>query len=207
MSGKQSGCGVERRYPCGMDTTIDARDTVSLRRLLGRFCTGVTVVATKNSEGDVVGFACQSFSALSLDPPMILISVMRTSNTLPVLLERGEFTVSVLGEEAQAVSATVGSRAADKFARVPLGRTRCGLPVLRDALAWFDCSVSRVVEGGDHIVILADVRDAGPVESDSRPLLFFNGCYGELSRPEPATVAPERELAAALSVYHADEWY
>lgn len=207
MSGKHSRRGAERRYFCDMDNTIDARDPVSLRRLLGRFCTGVTVVTTANNERGVVGFACQSFSALSLDPPMILISVMRSSNTLPVLLERGEFTVSVLGEEAQAVSATVGSRAADKFAWVPLRRTRHGLPVLRGALAWFDCSISRVVEGGDHIVVLADVRDAGPAENDNRPLLFFNGGYGGLAQPEPTTVAPERELAAALSVYGADEWF
>ena len=190
-----------------MDTTIDAADAVALRGLLGRFCTGVTVVATENTAGDVVGFACQSFSALSLDPPMILISVMRTSNTLPVLLEREEFTVSVLGEDAHEISATVGSRAADKFARVPLTRTGSGLPALRDPLAWFDCSVARVVEGGDHIVVLADVREAGPTECDARPLLYYNGGYGGLARTEPATVTPERELLTAMSAYTTDDWF
>ena len=190
-----------------MDTTIDASDAVALRGLLGRFCTGVTVVATENTAGEVVGFACQSFSALSLDPPMILISVMRTSNTLPVLLERGEFTVSVLGEDAHEISVTVGSRAADKFSRVPLGRVSSGLPTLRGSLAWFDCSVARVVEGGDHIVVLADVREAGPTECDTRPLLYYNGGYNELARREPAPVVPERELATALSAYTTNDWF
>src|SRR5699024_6197928 len=178
-----------------MDTTIDAGDAVALRGLLGRFCTGVTVVATANTAGDVVGFACQPFSALSLAPPIILISVTRRSSAVPVL------------PGPESCPATVGSRAADKFARVPLTRTGSGLPALRDPLAWFDCSVARVVEGGDHIVVLADVREAGPTECDARPLLYYNGGYGGLARTEPATVTPERELLTAMSAYTTDDWF
>lgn len=167
------------------DSAIDHRDPLALRELLGRFCSGITVVATEGPAG-VAGFACQSFSALSLDPPMVLISVMRQSRTLPVLLERGDFAVSVLGADAAEVSATVGGRDPDKFSRIPLTRTERGMPAIAGALAWFDCSVARVVDGGDHVVILADVHGAGPAEHHGDPLLFFRGRYERMARPTPA---------------------
>jgi len=217
-----------------MDSMIDHHDPVALRTLLGRFCTGVTVVATEGPDG-VAGFACQSFSALSLDPPMVLISVMRQSRTLPVLLEQGDFAVSVLGADAADVSAVVGSREPDKFSRVPLGRTGRGQPIISGAPAWFDCSVARVVDGGDHVVILADVRGAGPVEGPGDPLLFFAGRYAQIARPAAATEAPSttspvtaspaidspaaptpvtttpvppvRELADALTGYSPGDWF
>lgn len=206
--------------------TIDHLDPPALRELLGRFCSGVTVVATEGPAG-VDGFACQSFSALSLDPPMVLISVMRQSRTLPVLLDRGDFAVSVLGADAAEVSATVGGRDPDKFSRVPLDRTGRGLPVVSGSLAWFDCSVARVVDGGDHVVILADVHGAGPADRDGDPLLFFRGRYEQIARPAP-TVTPEitrpvtpsaapdlaavgsarhRELAGALTGYTPGDWF
>lgn len=171
-----------------VDSAIDHHDPVALRELLGRFCSGITVVATEGPAG-VAGFACQSFCALSLDPPMVLISVMRQSRTLPVLLERGEFAVSVLGSDAAEVSATVGGRDPDKFSRVPLARTGSGMPVIAGSLAWFDCSVARVVDGGDHVVILADVNGAGPHDCSGDPLLFFRGRYEQMARPMPTVPA------------------
>lgn len=205
-----------------METMIDPHDPVALRDLLGRFCTGVTVVATDGPAG-VAGFACQSFSALSLDPPMVLISVMRQSRTLPVLLEQGDFAVSVLGADDAEVSAVVGGRDANKFSRVPLAWTGRGLPIVAGALAWFDCSVARVVNGGDHVVILADVKGAGPADSAGDPLLFFRGRYEALARSVPPSVpadapapdpvlAPEpapihRALAGALPGYDAGDWF
>lgn len=194
--------------------TIDHLDPPALRELLGRFCSGITVVATEGPAG-VAGFACQSFSALSLDPPMVLISVMRQSRTLPVLLDRGSFAVSVLGADAAEVSATVGGRDRDKFSRVPLDRTGRGMPVVSGSLAWFDCSVARVVDGGDHVVILADVHGAGPTDRGGDPLLFFRGRYEHISRPVPA-VTPEvaavgsvrhRDLAGALAGYTPGDWF
>ena len=167
-----------------VDSEIDHHDPVALRELLGRFCSGITVVATEGPAG-VVGFAFQSFSALSLDPPMVLISVMRRSRTLPVLLERGDFAVSVLGSDAAEVSATVGGRDPDKFSRVPLAWTGRGTPVIAGSLAWFDCSVTRVVDGGDHVVILAEVNGAGPQDCSGDPLLFFRGRYEQMARPMP----------------------
>lgn len=195
-----------------MDSMINPHDPVALRDLLGRFCTGVTVVATNGPTG-VTGFACQSFSALSLDPPMVLISVMRQSRTLPVLLEKGDFAVSVLGADAAEVSAVVGSRDPDKFAHVPLDRTGRGLPIVAGSLAWFDCSVARVVEGGDHVVILADVTGAGPTEHGGDPLLFFQGRYTELARPVPDPVractpaSTDRELVGAALGYDVGDWF
>ena len=146
-------------------------------------------------------------------------------------LDRGDFAVSVLGADAAEVSATVGGRDPDKFSRVPLDRTGRGLPVVSGSLAWFDCSVARVVDGGDHVVILADVHGAGPADRDGDPLLFFRGRYEQIARPAP-TVTPEitrpvtpsvtpsvapdlaavgsarhRELAGALTGYTPGDWF
>ncbi|MFL0578691.1 flavin reductase family protein [Dietzia sp. 179-F 9C3 NHS] len=187
--------------------TIDPTHQTDFRRLLGRFCTGVCIVTTRDGDDEVVGFACQSFSGLSLDPPMVLISVMSSSRTLPHLLARDEFAVSVLAEGAEDISSVVGSRAEDKFAAVPLAETPSGLPVVEGSLAWFDCSVASVVEGGDHIVILGRVRSAGAAEGGGRPLLFFEGRYTEMHDPVIAPTPSGDQLASLLTAAGPGTWF
>ena len=151
---------------------------------------------------------------------MVLISVMRTSRTLPLLIEHGEFGVSVLGEDAGAVSSTVASRAPDKFSRVPLDFSERGLPLVHGALAWFDCSVNRVVEAGDHVLVLGDVIEAGPAENESRPLLFYRSAYESLSKkPTQRVHSPQKEesirpvreramaAACATAGFSLDDWF
>ncbi|MCX2730439.1 flavin reductase family protein [Saccharopolyspora sp. NFXS83] len=150
-------------------------DQASFRRVLGRFCTGVTVVAGMDGERPV-GFTCQSFAALSLEPPLVLFCPGRTSRTWPLLAESGRFCVNVLADRQEAVSTAFGRGGVDKFAEVGWHPGPSGSPVLDDVLAWADCTVEAVHEAGDHYVVIGRVQALG--EGGARnPLLFYRGAY------------------------------
>ncbi|MCP2254696.1 3-hydroxy-9,10-secoandrosta-1,3,5(10)-triene-9,17-dione monooxygenase reductase component [Prauserella aidingensis] len=153
------------------DTDVPAR----FRSVLGHFCTGVAIV-TACEDGEPVGFACQSFTALSLDPPLVLFCPARTSGTWPVIERVGRFAVNVLAGEQQNVSAVFGSRGEDKFASVSWTRAPSGSPLLDGALTWVDCAVEAVHEAGDHYVVIGRVTGLGET-SGRRPLLFYRGGY------------------------------
>lgn len=188
-----------------MNTTIDLSDTRALRDVLGRFGTGVCVVTGWNADGGTVGMTCQSFMGVSLEPPMVLISVMKTSRTLAHLTADGRFAVSVLGEGDEAVSAMAGSKATDKFEHIPLTTTMSGHQVLTDAPAWFACALEQQVEAGDHVLLIASVVEAGPAASGRRPLLFHEGRYGALVA-DP-TVPVSADLSSLLTATGPGTWF
>ena len=179
-----------------MATTIDLTDQRALRSVLGRFPSGVCVVTGRDPEGRTVGLACQSFMGVSLDPPLVLISVMKTSRTLPHLKDGAGFAVSVLGEGDEAVSTMAGSKAADKFEQIELTTTTSGHQVLTGAPAWFACELEAWVDAGDHVLLIGRVLEAGPADSDRGPLLFHNGRYASLGA-EPAAGTKEPAAGAA----------
>jgi len=172
-----------------------------LRSVLGHFCTGVTVVSALADAigststgtartagpdgGSPVGFACQSFSSLSLDPPLVSFNVARTSASWPRIAHAGHFCVNVLAADqgelcrAFAVSSATG---ADKFADVdwtPAPGT--GSPRIAGALAWIDCTIHAVHIGGDHLIVLGRVCDLAVERTDTGPLLFYRGGFGGLT--------------------------
>lgn len=165
--------------------TIEA---TAFRRALGHFCTGVTVVAAMGSaEGgaaEPVGFACQSFAALSLDPPLVLFCPGKSSNTWPVIETAGTFCVNVLAHSQRDVSAVFGRAGADKFAAIDWSPAPSGAPVLDGVLTWVDCAVHSVLDGGDHWIVVGRVTALGG-EVDERPLLFYRGAYAATEEAEP----------------------
>ena len=146
------------------------------RDVLGRFASGVTVV-TALSNGEPVGMTCQSFSSVSLDPPLVLFVPARTSRAWPLMQRAGRFCVNFLAADQAELSNQMASRGGDKFAGVvwrPAAET--GSPVLEGALAHVDCSIHAVHEAGDHYVVIGRVLDL--VEADAvDPLLFYRGKY------------------------------
>ncbi|MCR3718455.1 MULTISPECIES: 3-hydroxy-9,10-secoandrosta-1,3,5(10)-triene-9,17-dione monooxygenase reductase subunit [Prauserella salsuginis group] len=167
--------------PDAVDSTgaVDSADAVDVsarfRSVLGHFCTGVAIV-TACEDGEPVGFACQSFTALSLEPPLVLFCPARTSGTWPVIERVGRFAVNVLAGEQRDVSAVFGSRGADKFSSVSWTPAPSGSPLLDGALTWVDCAVETVHEAGDHYVVIGRVVALGEA-SARRPLLFYRGGY------------------------------
>jgi 3-hydroxy-9,10-secoandrosta-1,3,5(10)-triene-9,17-dione monooxygenase reductase component len=153
-------------------TTVDPN---RFRQVLGHFCTGVTVVTSVDGT-QPVGFSCQAFAALSLDPPLVLFCPGRGSRTWPCIERAGRFCVNVLTEAQQKLCQQFGSRGVDKFDGTGWTPSSNGTPVLDDVLTWIDCTVEAVHEAGDHYVVIGRVTELGPHRED-RPLLFYRGGY------------------------------
>lgn len=161
-------------------TNVDHYKTV-----LGHFCTGVTVV-TSRDEGRPVGFTCQAFSALSLRPPMILLCPAKTSSTWPRIRRSGAFAVNVLGMAQRELGARFGRTGIDRFAGVPHRPSPSGMPLLDGAIAWLECRIDNEVEGGDHTIVTASVTALGLGAAD-RPLLYFQGRFIDYDVKEAVT--------------------
>ena len=157
-------------------------DPNTMRDVLGHFASGVTVVTAQGEQGPI-GFTCQSFSSLSLDPPLVVIAPARTSRTWPQLRALGRFCVNVLAEDQTELSVAFARSGADKFAGVPWRPSRLGQPVLEDVVAWIDCELWAEYDGGDHTLVAARVLDLG-ADPGRRPLLFHRGAYGLLESPQ-----------------------
>jgi len=146
------------------------------RETLGRFATGVTVV-TATVEGEPVGLTCQSFTSVSLDPPLVLFCPAKTSRAWPRIEGVGTFCVNILANDQQHVSDVMATRGIDKFAGLswkPSPKT--GSPVIDGVLGHVDCSIEAVHDGGDHQVVIG--RVVGLAVTDvTDPLLFFEGRY------------------------------
>lgn len=149
-----------------------------MRDVLGHFASGVTVVTADTADGPL-GFTCQSFSSLSLDPPLVVFAPARTSRTWPRLREIGHFCVNVLADGQTGLSQAFARSGVDKFAGVPWSRSRHGSPVLEDVVAWIDCQLWAEYDGGDHTIVAARVLDLG-AHPERRPLLFHRGSYGPI---------------------------
>ncbi|HWH28305.1 MAG TPA: flavin reductase family protein [Mycobacteriales bacterium] len=153
---------------------------LEMRRVMGQFCSGITVVAGFTAEDKPVGFACQSFASVSLDPPLVLFCVATTSRSWPLIRESGRFAVNVLAETQQDVCATFGRPGKDKFADLSWERTEWG-PSIDGVLATVLCDVHDVHRAGDHDIVVGHVRQlwtASPDGASPGPLLFFRGRYG-----------------------------
>lgn len=193
---------------------IDAR---TFRHVLGQFCTGVTIITTVHEDAPI-GFACQSFAALSLDPPLVLFCPTKVSRSWQAIEATGRFCVNVLHEDQQHVSAQFGSREPDKFAGIDWRRSDLGSPIIDGSLAHIDCTVHAVHDGGDHFVVFGKVHALSEVPGDERsreehstqrkprPLLFYRGEYTGIE-PDKNTPAQWRDdLEAFLTTTTADTW-
>ncbi len=156
-----------------------------MRDVLGHFVSGVTVVTAMGADGPA-GFTCQSFSSLSLEPPLVAFAPARTSTTWPRLRAAGRFCVNVLAQDQDGLSRQFARSGTDKFAGVRWAPSPCGSPVLDGVVAWIDATLEAEHDGGDHTIVVARVVDLG-ADASRTPLLFHRGAYGlqeALSDPE-----------------------
>ncbi len=160
------------------DAVVPVVDPLRMREVLGHFASGVTVVTALTADGPI-GFTCQSFSSLSLEPPLVTFAPGRASSTWPRLRDIGRFCVNVLAEGQDALSQTFALSGTDKFAGVHWTPSRHGSPVLDDVVAWIDAELWAEYDGGDHTIVAARVLDLG-ASPTRRPLLYHRGGYGLL---------------------------
>jgi flavin reductase (DIM6/NTAB) family NADH-FMN oxidoreductase RutF len=159
-------------------------DPVLFRQILGRFATGVTVVTVRHGEVQR-GMTANAFSSVSLNPPLILVSVGKHADTHGLMMESDVFCVNILAEHHREWSdwwAGKAPRDQDQFANVAYSTKATGCPVLEGSLGYIDCKVWARYDGGDHTLFIGEVQDAWVnTDPNLRPLLFFASKYRKLS--------------------------
>ena len=155
-----------------LETDFDAR---ALRHALGRFATGVTIVTTVDARGAPVGLTANSFNSLSLDPPLVLWSLRRSSPSVGAFTEARHFAVNVLGEAQLELSRRFAASGDDKFAEGLWSNGAGGVPLLGGCAAVFECERVSQQEAGDHVLFIGRVLALS--EAPVPPLLFQAGHY------------------------------
>jgi len=175
-----------------------ALDPRALRRALGQFATGVTVITTRARDGRRVGVTANSFSSLSLDPPLVLWCIDNAAPSLPEFDACDYFAVNVLATEQHHLSRQFAIPAEDKFAGVEVLETDAGIPLLDGTLAHFVCRNVRRIPAGDHVIMIGQVQRYETF--DREPLVFHSGGYRIATRHpqlEPETQKPANRTAAS----------
>jgi flavin reductase (DIM6/NTAB) family NADH-FMN oxidoreductase RutF len=150
-------------------------DSRELRRTLGTFVTGVTVVTTIDEEGRFHGLTANSFGSVSLDPPLVLWSQAVAAHSHPVFFKAERFAVNILAEDQIDLSSRFAKSSAEKFAGLDVDTGLGGVPLLRGCSAWLQCRVFSRLPGGDHTIYLGEVQSID--QAERKPLVFGNGRY------------------------------
>jgi flavin reductase (DIM6/NTAB) family NADH-FMN oxidoreductase RutF len=159
------------------DTEILTPDGASFRAVLGHFATGITVITAMDGD-EPVGLAANSFTSVSLDPPLVLFCAAKSSTTWPRIQRAGHFTVNVLDEHQEHICQLFATRGADRFGQIGWQVAAHG-PILDDVHAYLDCTIEAEHEAGDHVIVVGRVHALG-LTADAGPLLFYQGRYGRL---------------------------
>lgn len=157
-------------------------DPKHFKAILGHYASGLTVVSTL-VEGRPVGFTCQSFHSVSIDPPLVNFNVMRSSTSWPALRQRGQFSINVLSADQSAVSNALARSEPNKWDLIAWNETPNGNLQLSGCLFWLDCELFSEYDAGDHTLVLARVIDMQALDAipSLQPLIYFKGQYCSIS--------------------------
>jgi len=150
------------------------------RQLLGRFATGVTVVTSRSGDGEPVGMTANSLSSVSLQPPLVLVSVEK-GHEMHAAMETGtHYVFNILSSEQEALSRRFAASEPNRFRGVSYRENQHGIAILDGVVAHIECEKQAAVPGGDHTIFVGLV--VGGDTTDKRPLLYYRGGYAGLSR-------------------------
>lgn len=161
-------------------TATEPFDARALRNAFGAFMTGVTIVTAAEAGGEPVGLTANSFTSVSIDPPLLLVCVSKLSSSLPTIHAAGGFAVNILAEAQQELSNRFARPAADRFGGVAWRRGPVGAPILDGVCGWFDCRLREEVSAGDHVILLGHVEAFE--HAGGAPLGYAKGGYFSLDR-------------------------
>ncbi|BBC36692.1 Monooxygenase [Streptomyces graminofaciens] len=151
----------------------------SFRDILGRFTTGVVLVTADTAEGPK-GMAVNSFTSVSLTPPLVALCAADTSSTWPAIRAAGSFAVTILGDRHAELCRLFSTKGADRFAAGDWSTTRAGHPIPADGLGWLDCRITTVHPAGDHELVIAEAL-GGALTEQADPLVFHAGRFTALA--------------------------
>lgn len=164
-------------------------DPAQFRNVLGHYVTGVVVVASVR-DGRQHGITVNSFTSVSLDPPLVAFCAAHSSGTWPAIRAAGRFAVSVLASSQREVCSLFAAKGVDRFAAVPWTPGSTGQPVLDDAIAWLECRIDAIHPAGDHDLVVGEVLDFGA--RDGSPLVFFQSGFAGLVTADDGPTPAER---------------
>jgi flavin reductase (DIM6/NTAB) family NADH-FMN oxidoreductase RutF len=152
-------------------------DPLVMRRTMGRFATGVAVITTEH-DGVPHGMTVNSLTSVSLEPPLLLVCFNKGARSADAVVDAGRFAVNILSSRQQAIALRFAQRGEDHFAGLDLEYDGHRVPVVPRALAHLDCDVDRILDAGDHTVVLGAVTDVCTRDGD--PLGFYGGRFGDV---------------------------
>ena len=155
---------------------LSGPDAVLFRHVLGHYPTGVAVITALTPSGPV-GLSMNSFTSVSLTPPLVLFCPALSSGTWPQLREVGKIAINVLSAGQESVSRLFASRVDDRFANLAWSAGSNGAPLIDDALGWLECTVHAEYPAGDHSVVIAEIGRMGVHSEIDEPLVYFRGGY------------------------------
>jgi flavin reductase (DIM6/NTAB) family NADH-FMN oxidoreductase RutF len=181
-----------------MDLDANKIDANELRRALGCFVTGVTVITTVAADGEPRGFTANSFTSVSLDPPLVLACIARHAGSFDVFRNARAFAINILQEDQRDISATFASSSKpDKFAGLQWTTSKAGSPLLPACSAWLDCEMHQQIEAGDHVILIGRVVDFE--HSPRTPLGYYSGTYVGFGMERRAVEGSNRRPACGSS--------
>jgi flavin reductase (DIM6/NTAB) family NADH-FMN oxidoreductase RutF len=177
-----------------MTAIIDPR---TLRDAFGAFMTGVTIVTTIGTDNEPVGFTANSFASVSLDPPLLLVCLARTSRNYDNFTKAAGFAVNILAEHQKDLSNIFAHPVEDRFANIDWQHGPHGSPVLDGVAAWFDCATHSVVDGGDHVILIGRIE--GFENGGSNGLGYARGGYFTAALMQKAVTAAASDVPVTVS--------
>ncbi|MEB0203995.1 flavin reductase family protein [Pseudomonas sp. CCC3.1] len=163
-----------------MSLLSTAIEPLSFREALGHYASGITVI-TSHLDDEPIGFTCQSFYSVSMNPPLVSFSVMSSSASYPKIRQAGRFAVNILSGEQVRISNQFARRGADKWHGVQWQQSPLGNPVIAGSLHWLDCEIHAEYPAGDHLIVIGEVKALNLQDAAAtQPLLYFKGQYCNL---------------------------
>jgi len=172
----------------GTGVPLATMDPRAFRNALGAFATGVCVVTAVTGDGERLGMTVNSFSSVSLDPPLILFSVANAAKGIEAWRGVEHYAVNMLAWNQQDVSNRFARAMTDKWSDLDVDTGGHGMPLIRDALARFECRGEHQYPGGDHVILVGRVLNFEVLRPDAEPLVFHRGRYRELTHEHDITV-------------------
>jgi flavin reductase (DIM6/NTAB) family NADH-FMN oxidoreductase RutF len=167
--------------PVGRDNNHMSIDAREFRNAMGCFATGVTIITTVDAKGELFGVTANSFSSLSLDPPLALFCLDLKAMSLDAFNSATHFNINILADSQQELSTHFAKSGTDKWTGMNYELSESGCPVLPGCVSMLECRKRDMHEGGDHVIIVGEVENFSNESDGKQPLLFYRGQYKGLS--------------------------
>lgn len=172
------GSPMSIRSPHPSPRALDQRQ---FRDALSQFATGVTIITTRLGDGSFLGLTASSFNSVSLDPPLVLWSLDRSSGSLPVFTSNSHYVINILAGNQQALAERFARHIENRFDGVEFELSRTGLPILKGAAAWLECHNRSRYPEGDHVIFVGEVEHCAT--NPQSALVFHDGCFVATVKP------------------------